>query len=279
LFISVDKFRQNLTWRIPMKIASILAGVAVAALTVTGASAQSIHKGQSVLTGSGYVTGNTPYTGTLADIGIAISNGLGAANAINAANGNSVVSSWHAVGNAVGDTETASLSDGATFSLKGAVSRDCAYYSGNNNTESFDFGTLGIYTGDNTGPNAAFTMVAPATLSIQTNLAGCNTNNTVTLSRAAADMTSDSTSGFDNDVFTNKLPYSVTASYQGATQVSGGGAAVARTLLMAAGDLNEAQVNGAWKSPMNLTVLVPTPSKALLAGNYTSSFSVLIAAQ
>ncbi|KPC86425.1 hypothetical protein ADL35_11490, partial [Streptomyces sp. NRRL WC-3753] len=81
-------------------------------------------------------------------------------------NGGAQQSAWHAIGLAAGDTETASLSDGATFSLKGAVSKDCAYYSGDNSTESFDFGTLGIYAGDNTGPNAAFTMVAPAVLTI-----------------------------------------------------------------------------------------------------------------
>lgn len=260
-----------------MKIASILAGVAIAALSASAASAQAvqvINKGQYQGTpgffGPAYnpnVTTNV--TGTVGGI----------ANGLRALNGGTNISAWHAVGLSAGDTETASLSDGATFSLKGAVSKDCAYYSGDNSTESFDFGTLGIYAGDNTGPNAAFTMVAPAVLTIQTNLAGCNTNNTVTLSRTAADMTSDSQSGFDNNVFTNKLPYSVTASYQGASQVAGGGAAVGRTLTMAAGDLNEAQSNGAWKSPMNLTVLVPTPSQALLAGNYTSSFSVLIAAQ
>lgn len=260
-----------------MKIASILAGVAIAALTASAASAQAvqvINKGQ--------------YQGTPGFLGIPAYNPNattnvtdtvgGIANGLRALNGGTNISAWHAVGLSASDTETAG-NDGATFSLKGAVSKDCVYYSGDNSTESFDFGTLGIYTGDNTGPNAAFTMVAPAVLTIQTNLAGCNTNNTVTLSRTVADMTSDSNSGFDNTVFTNKLPYSVTASYQGASQVAGGGAAVGRTLTMAAGDLNEAQANGAWKSPMNLTVLVPTPSQALLAGNYTSSFEVLIAAQ
>jgi len=259
-----------------MKIASILAGVAIAALTASAASAQSvqvINKGQ--------------YQGTPGFFGIPSYNpnattdvtGLGGiANGLRALNGNSNISAWHAVGASAGDVGTIG-NDGATFTLKGAVTKDCVYYSGDNNTETFDFGTLGIYAGDNTGPNAAFTMVAPATLTIQTNLAGCNTNNTVTLSRAVADMTNDSVSGFDNTVFTNTLPYSVTASYQGATQVAGGGASVARSFSLVAGDLTEAQANGAWKSPLNLTVLVPTPSQALLAGNYSSVFSLTIAAQ
>lgn len=258
-----------------MKIASILAGVAIAALSASAASAQAvqvINKGQYQGTPGFFgPTYNPNVTTNVTDLG-------GIANGFRALNGGTNISAWHAVGFSAGDTETAG-NDGATFSLKGAVSKDCAYYSGDNSTESFDFGTLGIYTGDNTGPNAAFTMVAPAVLTVQTNLAGCNTNNTVTLSRTVADMTSDSGSGFDNDVFTNKLPYRVTASYQGASQVAGGGAAIGRTLTMVEGDLTEAQANGAWKSPMNLTVVVPTPTKALLAGNYTSSFDVLIAAQ
>ncbi len=266
-----------------MKIASILAGVAIAALAASAASAQAvqvINKGQYTNNSTilGVITPGSTVNVPSANAGpfqAGIESGFNVARALDGGNQRSA---WHAVGFSAGDTETAG-NDSATFSLKGAVSKDCVYYSGDNSSESFDFGTLGIYTGDNTGPNAAFTMVAPALLTIQTNLAGCNTNNTVTLSRTVADMTSDSTSGFDNDVFTNKLPYRVTASYQGASQAGGGSAAVGRTLTMVEGDLNEAEPNGAWKSPMNLTVLVPTPNKALLAGNYSSSFQVLIAAQ
>ncbi|WP_292082035.1 MULTISPECIES: hypothetical protein [unclassified Brevundimonas] len=267
-----------------MKIASILAGVAIAALSASAASAQAvqvINKGQYTNNSTnifGVITPGSTVNVPSANAGPFQAGLESVANAARALDGGNQRSAWHAAGFSAGDVGTVG-NDGATFSLKGAVTKDCVYYSGDNDTESFDFGTLGIYAGDNTGPNAAFTMVAPAVLSIQTNLAGCNTNNTVTLSRTVADMTSDSNSGFDNSVFTNKLPYSVTASYQGASQVAGGGAAIGRTLTMAAGDLNEAQANGAWKSPMNLTVLVPTPSQALLAGNYTSSFSVLIAAQ
>ena len=267
-----------------MKIASILAGVAVAALTASAASAQAvqvINKGQYTNNSTnffGVITPGSTVNVPSANAGPGQAFAETLANGLRAANGGAQQSAWHAVGLSAGDVGAVG-NDSATFSLKGAVSKDCVYYSGDNSTEDFDFGTLGIYAGDNTGPNAAFTMVAPAVLTIQTNLAGCNTNNTVTLSRAVADMTNNSNSGFDNAVFTNKLPYRVTASYQGASQVAGGGAAIGRTLTMVEGDLTEDQANGAWKSPMNLTVLVPQPTQALLAGNYTSSFLVLIAAQ
>src|SRR5690606_23511539 len=90
---------------------------------------------------------------------------------------------WHAFGEAADNNGEAATSVGATFTLTGSVSTDCAYHSGNNNTETLDFGQIGIYASDNTGPAAAFTMVAPATLSIDTNLAGCNTANTVRIQK------------------------------------------------------------------------------------------------
>lgn len=68
-----------------------------------------------------------------------------------------------------------------TFTLKGAVSTDYAYYTGNAST-TIDFGTIGIYASDDTGPANAFDMTAPANVTIDTNLAGCNTSNTVTVS-------------------------------------------------------------------------------------------------
>src|SRR5690606_30217989 len=119
------------------------------------------------------LTGNTPHVpypgdffGDIAagivNAGIDASNALGTVNALNAQWGGSPVSSWHAIGNAVDDNGTAAGSDGATFTLKGMVSTDCAYYSGNNNTETLDFGQIGIYASDDTGPAAAFPMVDEA---------------------------------------------------------------------------------------------------------------------
>ncbi len=257
-----------------MKIASILAGVAVAALTVTGASAQSIHKGQSSITGNAYLTGNTPYTGSFfPDIAIGISNAAGALNAANANNGNSVVSSWHAIGNATGDNGTAAASDGATFTLKGAVSTDCAYYSGTGD-QVLDFGTIGIFASDNTGPAAAFTMTDDASVEINTNLAGCNTVNTVTVSKV--NMVSDNTGGYDAAIFRNDLPFSVTAAYKAGDTNST--SASNQSWTVGTGESSDFRKHGAWKSAMSLNVNIPQQQKALLAGNYTGSVSVTIAA-
>jgi hypothetical protein len=257
LFISVDKFRQNLTWRIPMKIASILAGVAVAALTASAASAGDINQGQT------YVFGNQSVGGGI----------LGALNNANAQNGGSLISSWHAVGESAGNNGNALGSDGATFTLKGAVSTDCAYYSGTGN-QVLDFGTIGIYASDNTGPAAAFTMTDDASVEINTNLAGCNTVNTVTVSKV--NMVSDNTGGYDAAIFRNDLPFSVTAAYKaGATNAT---SASNQSWTVGTGQSSDFRKHGAWKSAMSLNVNIPQQSKALLAGNYTGSVSVTIAA-
>ncbi|WP_333612020.1 hypothetical protein [Brevundimonas bullata] len=257
-----------------MKIASILAGVAIAAMTASAASADIISQGQ--WTNNGPVFG-VVVPGFTRDVPSFLG-GLSSTNIARAANANSQVSAWHAVGVSVGDVGAVG-NEAASFSLEGSVSKDCVYYSGDNSAETFDFGTLGIYAGDNTGPNAAFTMVAPAVLTIQTNLAGCNTNNTVKLSRTANDMVNASTAGYDQAVFTNKLPYSVTASYKGSSQSGGAGAAINRDQLLAEGAPESVQANGAWKSPMTLAVVVSQPTQALLAGDYAGTFSLTITAQ
>jgi hypothetical protein len=255
-----------------MKTINLLAGVAAVAMIATAgsASADVINNGQHQNNFLGIpLPGTTTVGGGLA----------GAANLVRANNGNTNVSAWHALGGSADDIGDAEGADGATFTLEGTVSTDCAYYSGNNNTETFDFGTLGIYAGDETGPAAAFTMVAPAVLSIDTNLAGCNTNNSVTLSRATADLQNGNSSGFDQAVFQDTLPYRVTASYTGSTYNNNvGSAGIPRSLLLDVGATTASENNGAWKSPMSLDVVIPVTAKALLAGEYTGSFSLTIQA-
>lgn len=278
-----------------MKIAHLLAGVAAVTLVASAANAQDIHRGQSSVTqlfGNGYIRGNNPTnlptnTGNfLQNIANGLTNAANAgeniaANVNNAVaqDGSSNISAWHAIGDAAADVGTASGNDGATFTIKGTISTDCAYYSGDNTTETFDFGTLGIYASDQTGPASAFEMVNDANLTINTNLAGCNTNNSVTLSRTTADLQNPNSSGFDNTVFRDTLPYSVTARYTGSVYNNNvGSAPQARVQTLAAGVTNSVQQNGAWRSPMALEVVIPVQPLAILAGEYTGSFSVTLQA-
>src|SRR5690606_16464488 len=180
--------------------------------------------------------------------------------------------------NAVDDNGTSSTSDGATFTLQGTVSTDCAYYSGNNNTETLDFGQIGIYASDDTGPAAAFTMVDEATVTIDTNLAGCNTANTVRIAKNdVRGMVNNDGVGYDSNVFQANLPYSVTARYTAGNP----GVAVAgtpQTLVVATNSDQASRTHGAWKSAMALDVIVPKADKALLAGTYSGDFTVTISA-
>lgn len=252
-----------------MKIATLLAGVAAVALTASAASADTINRGQTTLP----IVGTQNVSG-----GNFLENIAAGLNRANAQNGDSAISSWHAFGGAQGDNGTAAGDDGATFTLKGMVSTDCAYYSGSSTSQTIDFGTIGIYASDNTGPAAAFDMTAPANVTIDSNLAGCNTSNTVTLSKSdIRGLVNNSSAGYDTNVFQANLPFSVTANYT-AGDVGIAGAASATSLVLPTGSNSVSKQHGAWKSAMALNVNIPVPSRSLLAGSYEGDLTVNIAA-
>lgn len=247
------------------KFAALMAGVAAIA-TAGAASADTVYQG-SVTTQTlfgPYTTNNTIAVG-LADL---VNNWTGLNNT------SLIVIS----GGSAGNNGTAATSDGATFTLKGAVSTDCAYYTGNAST-TVDFGTIGIYASDNTGPANAFDMTAPANVSIDTNLAGCNTSNTVTVSKNdIRGLVNNSGAGYDSNVFQANLPYSVTGSYT-AGAVGSAAAATNGNWINLGLNANSTQAShGAWKSAMSLDVNIPVPSKSLLAGAYEGQLTVNIAA-
>ena len=252
-----------------MKIATLLAGVAAVALTASAASADTINRGQ--FGGNGPLAVNVQGGNFLENIAAGL-------NQANAQWGASPISAWHAFGGSQGNNGTASNSDGATFTLKGSVSTDCAYYSGSSNSQTIDFGTIGIYASDNTGPAAAFDMTAPANVTIDSNLAGCNTSNTVTLSKSdIRGLVNNSSAGYDTNVFQANLPFSVTANYT-AGAVGVAGAASPTSLVLTAASNSVSAQHGAWKSAMALNVNIPVPSKSLLAGAYQGDLTVNIAA-
>ncbi len=256
-----------------MKIATLLAGVAAIALTASAASADTINRGQITAPVLGFpITFNSPGFVT------GLTGWSTADNRANSQNAAAALSSWHAFGGSQGNNGTAANSDGATFTLKGAVSTDCAYYSGSSNSQTIDFGTIGIYASDNTGPAAAFDMTAPANVTIDSNLAGCNTSNTVTLSKSdIRGLVNNSSAGYDTNVFQANLPFSVTANYT-AGAVGVAGAASPTSLVLPEASNSVSAQHGAWKSAMALNVNIPVPSKSLLAGAYQGDLTVNIAA-
>ena len=244
------------------KFAALMAGVSAVAMA-GAASADSVYQGSTGIGGL-----NTNSTGAVL-----------AADALNAIGWlGSNVSLYTVSGGSVGNVGNESNSDGATFTLKGNVTTDCVYYTGNGST-TIDFQEIGIYASENAGPAAAFDMVAPASVDINTNLAGCNTRNRVTLSKNdIRGLVNNSGAGYDSNVFQANLPYKVVGNYTagavGSTLVASQGDKI--TLLEGA-NATQAE-HGAWKSPMRLRVTIPTPSKSLLAGNYEGQLTLAITA-
>lgn len=277
-----------------MKIAALLAGVAAVALTASAASAGNpIFQGSiQVPAGQTGPTVNTPSYGSvyandqppseftetsLGQIGLEYLKGVASQTNLKS-DSTANVSLFLIQGGAADNNGTAENNDGATFTLKGAVSTDCAYYSGSSNAQTIDFGTIGIYASDNTGPAAAFDMTAPASVTIDSNLAGCNTSNTVTLSKSdIRGLVNNSSAGYDTNVFQANLPFSVTANYT-AGAVGVAGAASPTSLVLTAASNSVSAQHGAWKSAMALNVNIPVPSKSLLAGAYQGDLTVNIAA-
>lgn len=256
-----------------MKLASLMAGAAALALVAAPAMADTINQGSAV---GGFSKGNygayTSANGTtdMGFIDFVKNNGLGGQD--------SGISVFTATGSSAANNGTASNNDGATFTLKGAVSTDCAYYTGNAST-TIDFGTIGIYASDDTGPANAFDMTAPANVTIDTNLAGCNTSNTVTVSKNdIRGLVNNSGAGYDSNVFQANLPYSVTGTYTAGAVGSTAAATNGNYINLAANANSTSASHGAWKSAMALNVNIPVPSKSLLAGAYEGQLTVNIQA-
>lgn len=263
-----------------MKIAKLLSAAAVAALIASPAVADSINKGQYL--GPNYnfpfnygqhsVNGNAGWwQGIAADLNLANAQGdLGVIS--------DLVPAWHAFGGSVGNVGTAEQTKTATFTLKGKVTKDCAFYTGSGN-QVLDFGTIGIYADDSAGPAAAFDMVADAEVTIYSNLAGCNSANLVSLSKNdIRGLVNNAGGGYDTNVFQANLPYSVDARYTAAPIGQVVNATESTQISLSTTGNWAGKEHGAWKSPMAIAVKIPRPSKSLLAGNYEGDLTVEIRA-
>ncbi|WP_242077407.1 hypothetical protein [Brevundimonas diminuta] len=254
-----------------MKLQALLAGVAALALVST-AQAGTINQGSAI---GSFSKGNY---GAFAPGGTTDMNFINFVNTNGLGGQDSNISVFTATGSSAANNGTASNADGATFTLKGAVSTDCAYYTGNAST-TIDFGTIGIYASDDTGPANAFDMTAPANVTIDTNLAGCNTSNTVTVSKNdIRGLVNNSGAGYDSNVFQASLPYSVTGTYTAGAVGSTAAATNGNYINLAANANSTSASHGAWKSAMALNVNIPVPSKSLLAGAYEGQLTVNIQA-
>lgn len=266
-----------------MKLASVLAGATAAALALTATAASAgpeIHRGAT----------NRSYLGNFPNI---LNQALGTTLSVQGSTRGSTflnpVRSAVLAGNTL-DSEvalftidsdgfsdnigTVNTSNSATFSLSGTVTPDCAYYTGGT-TQSIEFGQIGINAQDN-NPDAAFEMVdSQRSVDINSNLAGCNTKNTVKFTKT--DLQNASAAGFDADQFTNVIPVELQAKFKAGGVGATANASQQTVTLSAAGNVASESSYGAWKSPLDMKVTMRNPGKGLLAGSYTGTVGLTIA--
>jgi hypothetical protein len=191
-------------------------------------------------------------------------------------NTNATVSMIEIIGFSADNNGTAETTITNDFSLSGTVTPDCSFFVGNVD-RSIDFGVIGIEARDNVGPANAFDMTAPATATIETNVAGCNTRNRVTVEKGrATGMRADTNAGFDETQFTNDLDYTVTATWQGSNPNGGAQAPTSESLTVGLNDRRNSTRQGAWKSVFLLDIEVPVPALSLLAGEYEDTLTVTL---
>ncbi|WP_296169425.1 hypothetical protein [uncultured Brevundimonas sp.] len=272
-----------------MKTLRLLAGVAALALMSTAAQAGDVYHasmavyqpggngpivpyngGNWFVFGNGTFNENQPFSGQPAGFAEAYLQGASA----QVMNTNANVSMIEIIGFSADNTEEATTSISNAFTLSGTVTADCSFFVGNVD-QDIDFGIIGIETRDNVGPANAFDMTADATASIETNVAGCNTRNRVTVEKGrATGMRADTNVGFDQTQFTNDLDYSVTATWQGSNPNGGAQAPISEELTVAEGERRNSTRQGAWKSVFLLNIVVPAPELSLVAGNYEDTLTV-----
>ncbi|VXC96737.1 hypothetical protein [Sphingomonas sp. AX6] len=177
-----------------------------------------------------------------------------------------------------GDTQTASPTVTKTFALTGNVNKDCSYYIGNGDlaNRNISLGTIGIRTNAGETVTNAFDMVGPAGAVITSGTAGCNFNNTVTITKANGTdgLENQVASGYDTNQFQANLPYTVNANWTGVQGAGTIGAGTGQSLTVGLNEATDQWTGGAWRSGFVLTFGVPVASLGLVAGTYTDTVTV-----
>jgi hypothetical protein len=185
----------------------------------------------------------------------------------------------------VGDnTEPATPTVTNTFKLTGAVSKDCSYYGGGTTNHTIALGTLGVETGNNTNVSHLFNLQGvlgqSGVANINSSTAGCNFNNTVTISKANGldGLKNQNPGGYDSNEFTDHIPYGINANWSGTQVTSGPGTSSNQHLTVGSNEASDVWTGGAWRSAFNMLINLETPSKAPVAGDYEDTITVTLAA-
>jgi len=179
-------------------------------------------------------------------------------------------------GTNTGNDEAATPTVTQSWAIKGAVQADCSYYDGGSNSHTLDFGTIGVVNNSNTTDSNIFNMRSAAAATATTTTAGCNTKNSVTITKAngSTGLKNAAATGYDSTEFQANIPYSAEVKFTGTTNTTAAAAGASQTLTAAAADGSKTANYGAWRSGLTLSVNAPVPSKALVAGNYSDTLTV-----
>ncbi|MFV0643085.1 MAG: hypothetical protein ACK5NN_01070 [Sphingomonadaceae bacterium] len=179
-----------------------------------------------------------------------------------------------------GNVGTASSTEVADFTITGQVDQACVMGAGGD-LNDIDFGTIGIYADATSTVENVFTAVGPANGHTRTNLAGCNTSNTMTITKTnGADglVNSGNTGGYDTNVFQNNIPYRVRGMFTGGDVGSAAPGTAFRTVQVNYDQASNSRANAAWKSNASFRIDLEDPAKALIAGTYQDTVTVTLAA-
>jgi Spore Coat Protein U domain len=180
-----------------------------------------------------------------------------------------------------GNAGTIAESLEATFSITASVDASCVLGNGDENLDDVNFGVLGIYGDAAAGVDSAFEMVgANSNGNSSTNAAGCNTANRLTLTKTngllgLVNEDADDI-GYDDNVFQANIPYSLGANYVAGNPGSIGTVTSLGKFTVSTTESTDFRENNAWRSSLGIRVDIPAAAKALVAGTYSDTVTVLI---
>jgi hypothetical protein len=175
------------------------------------------------------------------------------------------------------DNEAASGTVQNAFTLSGTVSKDCSYFGGPSTSHAIPLGAIGVRTAANDLVSNVFNQAADFSYDIATTTAGCNFNNTVTVTKSVDGLKNAAAGGFDSSQFTDHIPYSVLVGLTATTNTSAGAVGAYVPMTVAANSGSNSEHLGAWRSGMHVKATFPAQTKGLVAGDYTDTINVTLA--
>lgn len=222
-------------------ITSLLGGAAVLAMTLTASVATAQTKSVNVTTNSSR-GGSTPVT----TYTVRGKNSNGTATATTLELNDAQTNSWR---------------------ITGFVPADCVLFTGggNGSQQVIDLGQIGVEGQSDLGSDTVFDLRDNIQLDIASGTAGCNTANTMTITKSAQGLVNSAPGAFDSNQFQANIPYSVSATFQAGSETS---------LVVAANDDSEQKTLGAWRSGLSMRFFAGKPGKGLVAGTYEDVITV-----